>query len=357
MAVKYKWIAERLEYTINSEKGIHKLPTEQELCKKYRVSRQTIRMALGLLEQKGLIIKKQGSGSYLTGRSANPYENVINILISSAQEYIYPRVLNDIRNTLAANGFSDQTFTTDNCVHKEREILLKLLERPTRGIIVEGCKSALPNPNLDLYLRLIKKGCQLVFLFNYYPALSDCVFIKDNNYYGSSLLVQHLAAQGHTAIGGIFKADDLQGIERYQGYIETMRNLELPISDYQICWYGSHELDKLIRSKDTHFLKNMVEESLSYCTAVICYNDMIAYYLADELLLAGFQLPADMAIASFDNTYFSTSNILNITTLSHKPHEMGTKAAQAIINKLRGLSVSSQEINWKLNIKESTLSD
>lgn len=359
MAIKYKWIAERLELMMvkNSEKGIHKLPAEQELCTKYHVSRQTIRMALSLLEEKGLIVKKQGSGSYYTGRSANPYENVIGILLSSDQEYIYPQVLNDIRRTLTGSGFSDQVFVTDNCVYKEREILLKLLERPLRGIIVEGCKSALPNPNLDLYRRLIKNGCQVVFLFNYYPALSDCTCIKDNNYYGSSLLVRHLAAQGHTAIGGIFKADDLQGIERYQGYIETMRDLGLPILDHQMCWFGSHELDKLIRDKDTGFLRNMVEESLSLCTAVICYNDMIAYYLADELLLAGLQLPADMSIASFDNTYLSNSKVLSVTTLSHKPHEMGTKAAEAMVNKLSGYPVSSQEISWKLNIKESTLTE
>ena len=54
MTVKYKWVAERLELMIekNIQNGIHKLPSEQELCTKYHVSRQTIRMALGLLEEK-----------------------------------------------------------------------------------------------------------------------------------------------------------------------------------------------------------------------------------------------------------------------------------------------------------------
>lgn len=359
MAIKYRWLAERLELMIEKQiqSGIHKLPTEQELGRRYHVSRQTVRMALSLLEQKGLIVSKQGSGSYITGRSSKPQGNVIGILVSSSHDYIYPGVIDDIQRTLSEQEFTGQVFPTGNRVAVERDILLKLLKAPLRGIIVEGCKTALPNPNLDLYRKLMKKGCQFVFLYNYYPALLDCIYIKDDNYSGSALLVQHLAGQGHRSIGGIFKADDMQGIERYQGYMEAMRDLSLPLSDNQVCWYGSHELDRLMQEKDTRFLKHMIEESLSSCTAVICYNDVIAYHLVDELLLAGYHLPADLAVAAFDNTYLSYSNILTVTTLSHKPHEMGTKAAETIIRRLNGLPVLSQETRWKLNQKESTQMD
>lgn len=116
MTVKYKWVAERLELMIekNIQNGIHKLPSEQELCTKYHVSRQTIRMALGLLEEKGFIVRKQGSGSFLTGHSSRPQGNVIGILISSDQEYIYPGVIHDIQNTLSKHGFTGQVFTTGN---------------------------------------------------------------------------------------------------------------------------------------------------------------------------------------------------------------------------------------------------
>ena len=115
MAIKYRWVAERLELMIERQiqKGIHKLPTEQELCGRYRVSRQTVRTALKLLEQKGLIAGKQGSGYYITGRSAKPQGNVIGILISSDQEYIYPGVITDIRSILSPAGFTDRVFTTE----------------------------------------------------------------------------------------------------------------------------------------------------------------------------------------------------------------------------------------------------
>lgn len=245
-------------------------------------------------------------------------------------------------------------YVTKNCICKEREILLQLLKKPLGGIIAAGCKSALPNPNVDLYRKLEKKGCPVVFLFNYYPTLAESPYIKDDNLHGSALLVRHLAAQGHTAIGGIFKSDDMQGVERYQGFVETMLHCCLPVMDERISWYDSHDLDKLEQRQDTHFLKKIVQEALASCTAVICHNDIIAYYLIKELHLAGYHLPEDMAIVSFDNSYLSDSNILAFTTVSHEPHEMGAKAAQAMILKRKGLPVLSQETLWKLNIKEST---
>lgn len=348
MAAKYKWLAERLEQLINKniQKGIHKMPTEQELCQKYHVSRQTVRSALSLLEQEGLIEKRQGSGSYITGRSSSPDGNIIAVLISSDQDYTYPGILDAIDHTLNERGFSSRVFVTENCVHKEREILQQLLKHPLRGIISEGCKTALPNPNLDLYRQLIKKGCQIVFINNYYTSLTDCVCIKYDDYYGSALLVQHLSAKGHRAIGGIFKSDDMQGIERYQGFAETMTSLSIPFSDFQIGWFNSRESDRLIQKRDTRFLKEMIEDFLPSCTAVICHNDLIAYYLIDELFLAGYHLPGDLTIAAFGNTYWSNTEKLPVINLSHKSREAGSIAAETIIKKLNGLPALSQEIRW-----------
>ena len=38
-------------------------------------------------------------------------------------------------------------YATENRVSREREILLRLLEEPMSGLLVEGSKAALPTPN------------------------------------------------------------------------------------------------------------------------------------------------------------------------------------------------------------------
>lgn len=356
MAIKYKWLAGRLEDLIQKSisKGINRLPTEAELAARYGVSRQTVRMALGLLENSGLIVRRQGSGSYITGLSREPRSNVIALLLTSSQEYLYPGIIQDIRTALEEDGFFAEVFVTNNQVARERDILSSFLKHPPRGIIAEGVKSALPNPNLSLYRQLLKKGCQMVFLHSRYPALADCPVIKDDNYGGSALLVRHLSQLGHKALAGIFKFDDAQGVERYQGFLETAAELSLSVPDEHISWFGSDDLDRLTADNDTGFLKRIIENGLSGCTAVVCYNDMIAYHLIRELIAAGYELPSDMAVAAFDNTYLSNSDLLTVTTLSHRPHEMGRAAASAIVRKLKGLPAVSQEVRWELNQKEST---
>lgn len=64
---KYEKVFRNLETAINQ--GIYQvndyLPTEEELAKEYAVSRDTIRKALKLLAEHGLIQKRQGSGSQI----------------------------------------------------------------------------------------------------------------------------------------------------------------------------------------------------------------------------------------------------------------------------------------------------
>lgn len=356
MSIKYKWLAGKLKEMIEKYRkaGIEKLPTEHELCSRYHVSRQTVRQALSLLENSRLIVRKQGSGSYITGLSSDPSRNTVAVLISDDQEYIYPGVLSDIRTELDENGFSSRVYITGNRTEIEYQILLDLLDFPPRGVIAEGCKSALPSPNLDLYRRLIKKGTSVVFLHNYYPALEGSLYVKDDNAVGSAILVRHLAERGHISIGGIFKTDDLQSIERYQGFMETMRALHLNIADERIGWFDSRDQYALESARDTSFLREIAKDALSSCTAVVCYNDMIAFYLMQELGRVGYRLPEDMAVTAFDNTYLSNYGPVSVTTLSHKPHEMGTLAAKTLIRRLKGLPTDSQEVPWKLNLKEST---
>lgn len=356
MAIKYKWLAEILREWIqkNIALGNVRLPSEMELCTRYNVSRQTVRLTLSILEQEGLIEKRHGSGSYITGLSSDSSANTIGILISNKEEYFYPGLLEDITSMLKAYGYSCKIWETGNEVAKEREFLTELTKKPLHAILVEGCKSALPNPNLALYKKLQEMGTAILFLHNYYPELSDSLYIKDDNLSGSEQLVRHLADLGHTSIAGIFKIDDLQGTERYRGFLETLTQLGLPISDDHVEWFSTRELNKLQTAQDTLFLKAFIKNCLSDCTAVVCHNDEIAYWLIRELQLLGYTLPGDMAVVSFDNTYLSTSGPISVTSLSHKLHEIGQTAASMIIDKLKGLPVISREIPWFLIERESS---
>ena len=386
MAIKYKWLIEQLREIISDsiQKGINKLPTEQELAVRYRVSRQTVRAALAVLEDEREIRRIKGSGAYITGLSSLEDRNIVGILIPDEQQYEYPALINDIRVTLAAEGFSCKVYPTHNHVDQERQILQFLLKSPLRALIVEPVKSALPSPNTELYQRLIQKGTSILFLGCAYPQLTQIPVIYEDNLYGAGLLVQSLVEKGHSSIAGIFQMDDQRGHERYHGFLDAMQNQGLTVPDRNICWYTTQELDDFRQSRDISFLKKFLERITPDCTAFICEDDFIAWLLWEELALGntlalkrekriathaplssslqntGFTAASaihsfepTIALAAFNTSYLTTSGLLRATTLTHSAHQPGTLAAQMSISKLKGLPVSSQEVPWQLSLPKS----
>ena len=67
MQYRYEQIAEILERKIqDGEWQIgQKIPGELELAKEYHVGRSTVRETLNILQQKGIIDKRHGSGTYV----------------------------------------------------------------------------------------------------------------------------------------------------------------------------------------------------------------------------------------------------------------------------------------------------
>ncbi len=67
MSPLYEQLTAKIQVDI--ERGIYrqgsKMPTEMELCSSYGVSRATVRSALSRLEKKGLIVRKQGKGTFV----------------------------------------------------------------------------------------------------------------------------------------------------------------------------------------------------------------------------------------------------------------------------------------------------
>ena len=354
MALKYQLLADRLreELTRNSGQQGYKLPTELELTQRYRLSRQTVRHALRLLEEEGLIQRRQGSGSYTTGLLPDAPPRQIAVVTSFMDDYIFPAILHDASGVFARQGYATTVYATENQVSREREILLRLLEAPMSGLLVEGSKTALPTPNGDLYQRLRQAGIPMVFLHGAYRDLSGVPCVADDNFGGGYQLGRHLTGRGHREIAGIFKSDDVQGPQRYHGVLSAIRDAGLPIRDSRFAWYDTEDRRRLLEEKDSRLLAEFLAKRLEGATAVVCYNDEIAYHLVQTLLAAGRRVPEDVAVVSFDNSYLSQICPVPLTSLSHRSR-MGRAAAEQMLALLGGGASHSRFLDWELVVRSS----
>ena len=292
MTPKYEQLVQRLRAALPQwyADGQRKLPGEQALAAKLSVSRQTLRQALAVLEQEGLIEKRRGSGSFLCPAAARQ-DRRIAVIATSLSDYIFPSLLKDVQACLSAQGFSVVIHATENSIRRERDILQQLLLDPPAGILVEGCKTALPNPNAELYQALRQRGLPMTFLHGSCREITDAFCVGDDNYGGGYLLAGHLIRSGHKKIAGIFKSDDAQGPERYHGVVCAMRDAGLFPLDENFLWFSSFQRHQLVELQDEELLRAFLRQQLGGCTAVVCYNDEIAFHLIRTLLRAGKRVP------------------------------------------------------------------
>ena len=354
MNPKYQIVAEALRAEIRDGTYQKTLPTEQLLCARFQVSRQTVRQALSLLESERLIDRRQGSGSHIRERREPVFRRrrSIAVVTTYISDYIFPSILREIESVCSENDSTPLLFATQNQFSNERKVLQTLLEmEKLDGVLVEGTKTGLPNPNIGLYRELMEKGIPMVFMHGNYEALPETLSVLDDNAAGGRMLVEYLYKKGHRRIGGIFKYDDIQGRLRFSGYLDAMQELGLPLEDNNILWYSTDQKDRFLKDG---FAEARVNEIVSASTAVICYNDEIAARLSTHLGRNGLSVPGDVAIVSFDNSQYSEMSTPRITSLSHEQYNVGRLAAELLFRHLGGEECSSQLAPWVLVEKESS---
>lgn len=325
------WIRQRIMN--GTYKTGDKLVSENELCKMFGISRHTVRHALDALEREGLLDRRRGSGTYIRKNPENsktPTKNV-GVIMSYLDEYIFPGIIRGVDSVLSPLGYNIVLGITYNKLENEKRLIESCIEKEVDGLIVEATKSALPNPNMELYRSLGRMGIPAVFLNCYYHQMA-CSYVVMDDRGGGRLAASALIEAGHRKLGGIFKLDDMQGRERYAGFTQALRDHGLSLSEDHVIWYATEDEENYFCGEgDALILKR-----LAGCTGVVCYNDQIAGKLVALLERNGISVPGNLSIASFDNSDVAVMGRVKLTTVAHAGERMGARAAQNLCYLMRG---------------------
>ena len=320
-----------------------KLPTELELAEKYSVSRQTVRQALEKLEGDGFIKKVQGSGSYITDAGAKIKKTMrIAVITTYISTYIFPSILRGIEEVATSNHYSLMLSASNNSFARERKLLHNISVNSVDGIIVEGTKTALPNPNLTFYKELASKNIPLVFFNGYYPELLEgehdkIAYVVTEDYWGAYNLTAELIRSGHSLICGIFKSDDIQGIRRFSGYIDAMTEKDIGINDECIIWFNTET--KFMLEQQLYQSQAVME-----CTAIVCYNDEAA---AQVLAFLDKTPGRVTALRSFDGSICPQQTCIDFKSCVHPKESLGRIAANKLFEIINGGREESCNMPWE----------
>ncbi len=350
MAIKYKELAKELELLIEQfqRKHISKLPSEHELCLQYSVSRQTVRQAFEILHANGLIEKRRGSGTYITGLSVNKSKNRIAVMVQDHTAYNTPILLNHLQHTLSDYGFDSIVYDTNYSFETERKLLLTLLSTPPKGLLIEGTKTAIDNPNDALLKELANKGCQIQFLT-----------LPPSAIWTDSCLTQYSLAAVHKLCRHIFHPlakvatllyqDSMEGKQIYHTCMEYSFQNNYALSDSMQHWYHTDDIKNLRKNQDDQFIREVLDLCVDECDVLLCQTDEIAYYAYKACLQKEYFLHNTFKIATFGNLYSAEMNYSSILSVTSSNEAFAQNSALFLSQKIRGEKPSVRELTYHLN--------
>lgn len=327
-----RWVKKRLEE--GELKPGDRMESEHQLCSQFEVSRQTVRHAISVLEQDGIVERRRGSGTYVK-KSVKLEEKeqksmMVAVMTTYMQEYIFSAIIQGIEYEISKAGYGMQVSFTNNTVEKERFILKNILENgKVDGLIAETTKSGLPNPNLDIYKKIMKKGIPVLFINSHYTGL-DAPYVSLNDKMAGKLVTNHLLRCGHRKIAAIFKGDDGQGHQRYAGYIEALMEADIKIRSQSVVWIDTDEV------RDMREDAGWILRRIQGCTAVVCYNDEVANNLVAICLEQGIKVPEDISIIGIDDSNLATYCEVPITSAKNPIKDLGKIAALEMLEMIKG---------------------
>lgn len=316
-----------------------KIYSENELVKMFGVSRHTIRQAVGDLVHEGLLYREQGAGTFCSSKKEQTMEQTpslihtsssngknIGVITTYISDYIFPSIIKGIESQLTEKGYTLTLACTDNNVEKEKQCLQTMLSRNIDGLIVEPTKSSQYNPNIHYYLELEQNNIPYLMINQYYSQLMPPHMIM-NDEQGGYMATEHLIKLGHEKIIGIFKTDDLQGVNRMQGFIRAFREHSLPFFPEMVITFSTEDQNNKLLERLENFFRTD-----STPTAIVCYNDQLVLNVLNLLRRLGHSVPEDVSIVGFDDSSLAVASEVKLTSIAHPKMEMGIEAAKWIVN-------------------------
>lgn len=306
-----------------------RLPTEQEMGKMFSVSRHTVRQSILELEKQGYIYREKSKGAFVDklDKDKKSKSKMIIVITTYVSEYIFPFLIKGIEEVLSKNGYDILLLSTNNEKEKEREQLKKLLEYDVVGAIIEPTASALGNTNIDYYKEISKNNIPYLMINAAYDKEKQS-YVSIDDEKGGYKICKYLIQLGHKKIAGLFKEDDIQGIERKKGYLKALEENNIEVDSTIIGKFKTFEEDFYVDG----FTKSLLSKN-DRPTAIFCYNDRVAMKVIKVAKELGIRIPEDLSVVGYDNDE-TISNALDcgITTISHPKEELGKKAAEMLLS-------------------------
>jgi len=332
------------------------LPTEEELAKKFNISRPTIAKVYNSLQNEGLVKKKIGFGTTVVFNKDKKKYIFGLLLPGSGESEIFSEISDHIlelskqkditclwEGTIANNAEMRQDLIMKNIQHyidnKVDLVIFSPLERTSRSnFLNEKICKMLDEESIPLIL--IDRD---IFPF---PKRSKYDIIGIDNFRAGYLMTDHLIKSGCENIYFFYRKDSAFSVNlRLLGCRTACFDSGINFNpDNAICGEPS----------DIQLVKKI--KIFNKKTGVLCANDSTAAMLMTTINRIGFKISKDLLIAGFDDMKYAKNLQIPLTTYRQPLCEIAMCCFNVGLNKLLNPQMAACTYNFegKIIICESS---
>ncbi|MDY7042475.1 MAG: GntR family transcriptional regulator, partial [Chloroflexota bacterium] len=322
------------------------LPSEIELTSLLEVSRPTVRHALQLLTEEGLVERRPGRGTFVTGSKRRPPHKrtgTLALVGPEMRDSFLMRITTGAEHVVSQNDYHLILCNAGNQICNEQKYLRDLWEEEkVDGFIIMPADAPEPHQTLRL---LLQDDAPMVFVDRYFEDLA-VPFVVSDNLRGGYLVTKHLIDLGHRQIGFVTRPNLYVSsvAQRLQGYRQALEEAGLEynssfvfqgllpyLSEIQVLEEPSPRLTEYDKAAIHEFLTRKDRPS-----AIVACNEIIAAQVMDVCRELNLRIPQDIAVVGYDDDTLATLLTPPLTTVRQQTLELGASAARILLDLLDG---------------------
>lgn len=316
-----------------------RLPSEMELARKFRTSRPTVVRAMHELQNLNLIERRVGSGTFIRPSSPVPSApTALGLIVSGLgnTEILDPICAEIARGAEARNhtilrGQVTMDAASSDFSPEQADTLCQYyIQQRVAGVFFAPLE--LPEDRCAVNQRIAESlesaGIAAVLLDRDvpdFPLRSRFDLVGIDNFTAGFQLATHILQTGRRHLRFVAKPRYPSTTDhRIAGCREAMARHGLTLTPDD-CSFGD--------PADPGFVKALFSRRKP--DGIICSNDLTAAVLMQSLAKLGIRVPADLAVAGFDDVRYATLLSVPLTTMRQPCRAIGTVAVETMLQRIQ----------------------
>lgn len=274
----------------------------------------------------------------------------IGLLIRELDNPFYTGIALGVREYASSRGYLVLTASSEGDHTYEEKITDSFTAKDIKGAIIAPVIEG--TAEIEHLFRLKVVNFPFVLLEDTKSIQANVVSIDNIRVMKEAL--KYLMDNGHSRIihfAGPKHAS--HSYERIDGFRRAYSESHFAFNSDMIIHVGAHIEDGHEACLD--YFHNRSRED--FPTAIVCYNDLVALGVMSALIEMKIKVPDEISIVGNDDIPFSTHIPVSLTTIRAPLLELGTRAAEILINNIESskpLSTENIVLDAKFIIREST---